>query len=234
MSFVCFADISSTINYLQGAYQGGRYNECVSLCESVLKEIEMAKTSSKSEEIYTIQLYLGKSLYCRYRNARKYLSVNKEAEIPLHKKKDSLGDVKKVILTLGILVDEKMIDSEGRKYLDLAMVEYIRVTNNLSACRRCLLCLSKSQLKSSHVIPNFVLSGFAKGMKLSSSKKVYCSLDGSSEYKEYTPRQAAWWMLCSKCENLLSRDESHFAKDFFHLILYMRKMMSITHLGKLR
>jgi len=213
---VYFTDISSTINYLKGAYQGGRYNECVSLCESVLKETKM--TNCKSEDIFTIQLYLGKSLYCKYRNARKYSDINKEADVPSHRKKDSLGDVKKVILTLGILMDENRIDDEGRKYFDLAMVEYIQVTNNLSACRRCLLCLSKSQLKSSHVIPSFVLSGFAKGMTSSSSKKVYCSVDGSSDYKEYTPRQAAWWMLCSKCENLLSRDESHFAKQFFHFI----------------
>ena len=216
--FIYFADISSTIDYLQVAYHGGRYNECVSLCESVLKEIEMDKTSCKSENISTIQLYMGKSLYCKFRNARKYSSAYKEADMPLHKKKDTLVDVKKAIITLGILMDENMIDDEGRKYFDLAMVEYIRVTNNLSACKRCLLCHSKSQLKSSHVIPNFVLSGFAKGVKSSSSKKVYCSLDGSSDYKEYTPRQAAWWMLCSKCENLLSKDESHFAKEFFHLI----------------
>ena len=168
-----------------------------------------------SENVSTIKLYMAKSLYCQFINTKKY---SPKEDIPLHKKKDALGEVKRVILTLGILVDDNTIDDEGRKYLDLAMVEYIRVTNNLSACQRCLLCYSKTQLKSSHVIPNFVLSGFAKGMKSTSSKKVYCTLDGSSDYKEYTPRQAAWWMLCGKCENLLSKDESHFAKEFFYLI----------------
>ena len=211
-------DISSTVDYLQCAYERRRYNECVHIGESVLKVVEMDNNQSKcsSESIQFIKLIWGKSLYYAHKNTSKFSPTSKEASTPSHHKKGLLVSVKKVILTLGILLDENAIDEEGSKVLDLAMVEYIRTTNNLNACKRCLLCRSKSPLKSSHVIPYFILAGYAKGMRASSSKKVYSSFDNTGEYEEFTSRQAAWWMLCGKCEGLLSAGESRFAKDIFH------------------
>lgn len=213
-----FIDISSTISYLQYAYQRRRYNECVHISESVLKLVDLDEDHDKcsGQNIQLIKLILAKSLYFVHRNTAKFSPGKNEADIPSHFKKGLLIDVKKVILTLGILVDEGAIDEEGSKVLDLAMTEYIRTTNNLNACRRCLLCRSKSQLRSSHVIPHFILAGFAKGMRRSTSKKVYTSFDNTGEYQEYTSRQVAWWILCGKCEGLLSVGESHFAKEIFH------------------
>lgn len=131
-------------------------------------------------------------------------------------KKEGFKSLEKVIKVLGFLVDENFLDKEGTRILDIAMIDYIRETNKLNNCRRCLLCHASSKLKSSHIIPHFILSGFAKGMNTTASKKVYLSFE-DSEHKAITPRQAAWWMLCGNCELLLSgKGESHFAKDFFH------------------
>ena len=178
--------------------------------------MDSSQNKYSSQSILFIKLILGKSLYYAHKNTTKFSPTDKEASTPSHRKKGLLVNIKKVILTLGILLDENAIDEEGSKVLDLAMVEYIRTTNNLNACKRCLLCRSKSPLKSSHVIPYFILAGYAKGMKTSSAKKVYSSFDNTGEYEEFTSRQAAWWMLCGKCEGLLSGGESRFAKEIFH------------------
>ena len=213
-----YIDTSGTVGYIQCAYERRRYNECVHITESVLKLVEMDGSQNKysSQSIQFIKLILGKSLYYAHKNTSKFSPTDKEASTPSYHKKGLLVSVKKVILTLGILLDENVIDEEGSKVLDLAMIEYIRTTNNLNACKRCLLCRSKSSLKSSHVIPYFILAGYAKGMRASSSKKVYSSFDNTGEYEEFTSRQAAWWMLCGKCEGLLSGGESRFAKEIFH------------------
>ena len=217
---IIFIDTSSTINYIQYAYHRGRYNECVHVCESILKLVDLDNSHGKysSQNILLIKLVLGKSLYFVHKNTTKFLPTEKGAIIPSHLKKGLLANVKKVILTLGMILDENAIDEEGSKVLDLAMTEYIRTTNNLNACRRCLLCRCKSTLKSSHVIPYFILAGYAKGMRTSTSKKVYSNFDSTGEYKEFTSRQVAWWMLCGKCEGILSGGESHFAKEIFHEI----------------
>lgn len=135
------------------------------------------------------------------------------------KRKELFTDAEKAIHILGSLLDQNAIDEEGLKFLDLAMIDYIRETNSLKDCRRCLLCHSKSQLQGSHVVPNFVLSGFAKGMKVKKNKKDYLVRGGSSCLQQKTPRQAVWWMLCSSCELRLSESgESPFAKEFFHKV----------------
>ena len=215
-----FIDISNTVDYIQYTYQRRRHNECVRISESVLEIVDTDGSQSEysDRDILIIKLILGKSLYYIHKNTSKFSPADKEVSAPSHRKKKLLPNIKKVILTLGLLLDENAIDEEGSKVLDLAMIEYIRITNNLNACKRCLLCRSKSQLKSSHVIPFFILAGYAKGMRASSSKKVYSSFDSTGEYEEFTSRQAAWWMLCGKCEGILSGGESYFAKEIFHVM----------------
>ena len=160
------------------------------------------------EEVASVKLILGKSLYFRHKNCLKFSEASVSREYK---------SLEKVIQVLGFLVDEDFIDEEGSKILDISMVDYIRETNSLKNCHRCLLCCTKSQLKSSHVIPHFILSGFAKGMNTLASKKVYSLFTGGSEAKTCTPRQMAWWMLCGNCEKLLNGSgESAFAKEFFH------------------
>ena len=200
-------DLPSTKLYLENAFQQGRYNECVAVCESIL---------SGGFEDNTVNLFYGKALYRSHLNAIKH-PKDSSNNLPVRDKSD-LGAVEKVVNILGSLVDKQAIDEEGKRSLDLAMLECIRKTNSLKKCRRCLLCHSKKPLKSSHVVPFFILSGFAKGMNQTATKKVYISRDGTSGHDRIiTPRQAVWWMLCHQCEQLLSGGgESPFAKEFFH------------------
>ena len=210
-------DADNTINYLKCAYQERRYNECVNICESIPIKKGSNSSNYSQEVLNIIKLLFGKSLYFAHVNNMKYSKT--ETNTPSFNRKEHFVALEKAIQMLGAVKDGGMIDEEGTRFLDLAMIDYIRETNSLKHCRRCLLCHSKSDLRSSHVIPNFVLSGFAKGLKMTSSKKVYISFSESDEHKFITPRQAAWWMLCGNCELLLSSSgESPFAKEFFHEI----------------
>ena len=160
---------------------------------------------------------MGKSLYLIHKNANKFVSVSRNETVA--EKKKEFANAEKAVRVLGYLVDKGQIDKVGMYYLDIAMADYMRKTNNLKSCQRCLLCLSRKKLRSSHVVPNFILSGFAEGMKRSASKKDYIIKGASSEEQEKTPRQAAWYMLCKDCELKVSRSgESSFAKDFFQKV----------------
>lgn len=173
--------------------------------------------SEKEKHSNNIRLLYGKSLYLSYVNKMKY-STGEESGSSVHKD-ESFADVENAIEVLGAVSNEGHIDDEGSRLLDLAMIDCIREINGLKKCKRCLLCHSRSDLKSSHVIPSFILAGFAKGLKMTASKKAYISFSGQDEHKLITSRQATWWMLCGTCELLLSGSgESSFAKEFFHRI----------------
>lgn len=197
-------------------YHEGRYTHCVCICDSLLDSTD---ANYSEENIRSIKLVLGKSIYFRHKNTLKF-SENPVSNIPFHdQKKERFKPLMKVIQILGSLMDEKCLDKEGDRILDIAMVDYIRETNSLNNCQRCLLCREKNQLRSSHIIPHFILSSFARGMNMTANKKVYFTLKGGSEPKTMTPRQVAWWMLCASCEHILSSSgESSFAIDFFHKI----------------
>jgi len=149
----------NTTLYVEYAYQQRRYHECVRVCGSLQLKTNPAYTG---ECLNSIKLLMGKSLYYIHKHALKY-SLRMEMPVSRFKRKELFTDAEKAIHILGSLLDQNAIDEEGLKFLDLAMIDYIRETNSLKDCRRCLLCHSKSQLQGSHVVPNFVLSGFAKG-----------------------------------------------------------------------
>ena len=217
LSVYCFVftDVVNTTFYVESAYQQGRYHECVRVCDSLQLKTNLAY---KGECLNRIKLFMGKSLYYIHKHAQKHLPMM-ETPFSAFKKKELFTNAEKAIQILGSLLDVKAIDEEGLKFLDLAMVDYIRETNCLKNSRRCLLCHSKSELQGSHVIPNFVLSGFAKGMKMTKTKKDYLVSGGSSGLQQKTPRKAVWWMLCSSCELRLSESgESPFAKELFHKV----------------
>ncbi len=177
------------------------------LCDST-------SSSYSKEYIRSVKLISGKSLYFMHKNDAKHSGEPFNSTPFL--KNECFKSIEKVIQVLGSLNDESSLDKEGTRILDIAMVDYVRETNNLNSCQRCLLCHANRKLRRSHVIPQFILASFAKGMHSTASKKVYVSFEGD-EHKSITARQAVWWMLCSSCELLLSAEgESSFAKEFFH------------------
>lgn len=179
------------------------------------------------ENLSRLKLIMGKSLYHIHRNATKFCTKTKHQ--PFVDKTQEFAYAKKVVTTLGPLVDNGHIDDEGIQYLDLAMVDYIRETNNLKICQRCLLCHSWKKLQSSHVVPNFILSRFAEGMKKTVSKKDYLIKGLSTEEQQKSPRKVAWYMLCKDCElKLSSTGENPFASDFFHKVYQKADPLSPT------
>ena len=210
---------------MEYAYQQKRYQECIRVCDSILCG---ADTTNYSEEnLSQIKLLMGKSLYFLHKNTNKFVTI--ERNQPVFDRRKKFVNAEKVVRVLGYLVDTGHIDEVGRQYLDIAMIDYIRETNNLKSCQRCLLCHSRRKLQSSHVVPNFVLSGFAKGLKRSVSKKDYIIKGTSSEEQGMTPRQAAWYMLCKDCElKLSSSGESPFARDFFQEVYQTTDPLSPT------
>ena len=142
---------------------------------------------------------------------------------------------------LGSCYDCDSIDEEGRKCLDLSMMFLISSANVLNKCQRCLLCLSnlKSRnqaqdeekkvsgnaskqykyLQHSHVVPKGILEAFSSGLIKTSSRRVFqfCGTETTlSQLK--SPRETTWFMLCSKCEQIIGANEEEFINNFFKKI----------------
>lgn len=210
---------------MECAYQQRRYQECVYVCGSI--HCSEGTTNYTDENLNRVKLIMGKSLYLIHKNAKKFRTIKKTQ--PFVDIKQEFTYAERAVRTLGPLVDNGCIDNEGRQYLDIAMADYIRETNNLKGCQRCLLCHSWKKLQSSHIVPNFILSRFAEGMKRSVSKKDYIIKGTSSEEQQKSPRQASWYMLCKDCElKLSSAGESPFAKDFFQKVYQKADPLSPT------
>lgn len=130
-----------------------------------------------------------------------------------HEKEKLCDDVKKAIKVLGDLFDKKALDDKGCMFLDLAMVEIVKEIDGLGKLNRCLLCRFKKKLKRSHVIPKCILEKFTECLeKKARSKKYYICYD---QEKLTSPGDTTWWMFCTCCENILSKEENEFFTKIF-------------------
>jgi len=122
------------------------------------------------------------------------------------------------IRLLGVLLDNGTLDSEGSTMLDQAMLDYIYKTNKLNKLRRCLLCRTKNNLKRSHLWPKSFLKRYSLQTKGDFSSRIFV-LCTPECYKEKSPGEVTYWMLCGKCEQRLSQNgEDKFSSNLFDLI----------------
>ena len=88
---------------------------------------------------------------------------------------------KESILLLGNALDHEFLDNEGSRLLDFAMMDYMRETNKLQDCRRCLLCRERkerSEIKFSHYIPRSILKKIGKEYITDDDHKFLLPVDG--------------------------------------------------------
>lgn len=128
---------------------------------------------------------------------------------------ECFAKTKESILLLGTAHDHNYLDDDGSKLLDWAMIDFIRETNKLDDCKRCLLCRRKTSLKRSHIYPRSVLKVIAEPNVSEGEHRVYLhELRGKLSAK--SAGEITYYMLCGVCEERLSQNgENEFCKDFF-------------------
>lgn len=131
---------------------------------------------------------------------------------------------KEAILLLGAAQDHDFLDKEGSRLLDFAMIDYLRETNDLGHCQRCLLCHRKVKLKRSHVYPKSILKDIAADLISGKDHKVFSTMIGKMVKK--SAGEATYGMLCGQCEQCLSQNgENQFSEQVHHKICVKRKVV---------
>ena len=128
------------------------------------------------------------------------------------------NSAKATVRDLGFALDHGVLDEEGSYLMDIAMLHYVRIKNQLRDCNRCLLCRRRGvKLKDSHTCPKFVLKETDKKVKESGIAEFIKAQDyysfGSGRFAAYTAKTATCTMLCGRCEQVLSQNgEDQFQK----------------------
>ena len=187
----------------------------------------MSRSSSNKIVVNEARLLKGKSLFytyqceqnlfCKYRGS---LSV-KEAE---DLKQQCYQKTRECIVVLGSLHDCGDLDEEGSRLLDFAMIDYMRETNCLNSCRRCLLCRNKAVLRRSHLFSKFILKAIAKDLVVEGDHKVFIPMIGKAVKKSFG--EVTFWMLCSNCEEKLCQNgEQQFAEQIYKRVCINRQVV---------
>ena len=140
--------------------------------------------------------------------------------------------IKDVIQLLGHAFDRNIIDDEGSRMLDIAMMIFLSESRNIAGkLQRCLLCRRQKKLAKSHICPKAVLDDFAKGVGVPHSGKAY--FVGWPWQKMYigslkSAGEITIRLLCHDCELLLSKAEAKFLPHFFRNLYNMERPESIS------
>lgn len=210
------------------------YERCVFNCA---KSLEIVCTNY---DIQAINLLKGKSLY---HLCNKGISKLPKIILPQDIKSKRvlnacIEHAIEAVNLLGSLHDQNCIDKEGSKYLDLCMMFLISSANALNKCQRCLLCLSNLKsgkrpvdkekqgstkhhkgLQHSHVVPKAIFEAFSLGLIKTASRRLFriCGTETNMSHLK-SAKEATWFILCSKCEQLFGRFENQFVNNFFKKI----------------
>ena len=195
--------VAANLQYAEACYKHGHFKECVDVCNLVVKV-----SCDEQQKLRTL-LLKGKSMFYLYQPALRFIVMNKQN---LSKKEvaqlcnDCLPYIREVITLLGDALDSYFLDPEGSKLLDLAMMDCMREANQLGKCKRCLLCREQNELKKSHVWSESVIKQVSE--RKFGHKDAKNILFGP-EKKIREPGTITYWMLCHRCEELLSQNGEH-------------------------
>ena len=191
---------------------------CIKICDEVA-------TRDFDCSIDSIKLLKGKSYYKQYIREKRMFDIRSLSE-DMKKKQLNVCFQPNIlaIKLLGESLDEGFIDDEGTYMLDRAMMDCIFKANMLDHCDRCYLCREKLQgnekLIKSHVIPHSILNMISPE-KTGNKQSIY-SLGSSikkADSRLLAPGEIVYYMLCRKCENIVSiYGETQFSPHFFQKI----------------
>ena len=212
----CFADDSMTLlQYANGCLQFENYYECIEICDVVIT----ATNSDTKSNLMSIEAKMTKGKASFYVYKRKFqhivvlndnLRATPEGRNILYN--ECFNHMKEAISLLGHVLDENMLDKEGSKLLDWAMIDCLSTTNQLNKCNRCLLCRQKRSLSRSHVWPKFITLSLQDDQSLDDERSIIFGLD---KHQLKSAGACTYWMFCARCEEILSQNgESDFKSKF--------------------
>jgi len=209
--------------YMEECFKYGKYFECYECyCNAV-------QTSSSLDFPGRSKYLAGKSCFYIYKEKQRLLQFVSLPEADMYLLRDScFSFMYETIKLLGASSDQGLMDDVDKWMLDRAMIDYIRATNNLKDCMRCLLCLKKSRdIRRSHFCPRKILERFASGCYIPNNMKGLLSLHDGNVVSCDTPKTETRYMFCSSCEDILSQHgETQFLPNFFDKLYDIAKVVN--------
>lgn len=201
-------------SYAQSCFKHERYQNCIDACTELIKR-------ENSFIIQKAKILKAKSLYYAYQgNQRVYLRNRSTAPAKVIEpmKAKLYRMTKECILILGAALDMSQFDEDTSEILDRAMIDYVRETNSLKDCKRCLLCRCKKELRRSHIIPKSILKEIAVDLMTDDDDhKVFLPLIGKTVKK--SAGEVTYWLLCADCEERLCQNgENQFSEQVFQKV----------------
>ena len=182
--------------------------ECIGVCDNILKTYKDKADSS----LMQCKMLKGKARFYSYKRKLQHALENpnvrltKEGSLLLN---ECFNSIKEAITLLGDVLDCSALDEEGSKLLDWAMIDCLSLYNQLNKCRRCFLCRQNRDLRRSHVTPKFIVDIY---QGKSSDQDLIFGLD---EHQLKSAGQCYYYMLCGRCEQLMTQNgESDFKANF--------------------
>ena len=211
--------------YARGCFQYQKYRECHLIADQILQQVSEKKLEQSIAN--EANLLKGKSLYFVYQK-QQHMFLKTQSSQPIKEvemlKNECYEKAKGAILHLGNVQDHGLLDTEGSRYLDYAMIDYLRETNNLGNCQRCLLCRRKAKLRRSHVYPKSILKKIARDLIEGQDHKVFTNI--AVKVVTRSAGGMTYGMLCNECEQRLCQNgEVQFAKHIHSRICVNREVV---------
>ena len=197
---------------MEECFKYGKYYECYECYCSAIQTLPPSDFPVSGKYI------TGKSCFYIYKEKQRLLQFVSLPEGDMYLHRDScFSFMFETIKLLGASIDQGLMDDADKWMLDRAIIDYIRATNNLKDCMRCLLCLKKSRdIRRSHFCPRKILERFASGCYIPNNMKGLLSLHEGNVVSCDTPKTETRFMFCSSCEDILSQHgETQFLPQFF-------------------
>lgn len=221
--FFCFLTVDRNNLHLNAecSYLQRRYCTCIELCNDLLQLQDL-----EASHVGSINYLKGKALYQYFILEQYKLNLNSLTE-------DIRKEISKQCYKLNTMAIELLAESidcgyvpseeelEASNMLDRAMMDCIYKANLLNTVHRCYMCRRKlapgENLIKSHVIPRAVLEIMAADDV--GNKQVFFEVSSSFKDRLITPGEMNYYMLCSICEQTVSKHgEIQFPELIFRKI----------------
>lgn len=206
--------VQGSLMYAQGCLKYENCLECIEVCDSFIIP------KQNTPMIQAFKLLKGKAMFFEYKRKYQYVLAKPHIKATLEGRKilsECFYSIQQCIGLLGTALDWNILDEEGSKLLDWAMIDHLSAEMDGFGAefenQRCILCRERKSLQSSHIWPEFIL----KASKLSklTSKVQSDYIFGVNKLKLKSVGQCTIKMLCKDCEQILSQNgENQFKQNF--------------------
>ena len=224
------ADFTEFYLYTYTCLQYGYYEECIDLCNHITAH---AKSIKHGRAFVAMMKGKAHMQICTCQLHEVMHQGRLETAVPW-----MAGDfvdqcatnAKEAVKALGFALDQGLLDEEGSRLLDTAMLVYLKIKKKIDPkdFKRCLLCRRRGvKLKGSHTIPKFlakkILNIGKEGLKKMNIEEFAGEnllYSGSGKFSAHTHKNIlTYTLLCARCEQCLTQNgEDQFCKEFMSKI----------------